>query len=174
MIWTDEKINEMMRLLSEGHSISQVARQFGVSKNTISGKSWRERVKRGEVVEKPRVRDRRKVANDGTVQKRQYTRREAMLSLPERAGSVSAYVTPKIPAPDLGQLASIVDVTGCKWPVRDDPSFIGGQAFCNHEKRDDKGPYCPFHAAAARSVDSDMLIRRIGAQVEYILRRAAA
>ena len=96
-----------------------------------------------------------------------------MLTLPSSAESVSVYVSPKLAAPDLGQLASIVDVTGCKWPVREDPDFIGGQAFCNHPKRDDDSPYCPYHAAKAKAAYSDVLIRRVGKQVEYLLRRAS-
>ena len=66
-----------------------------------------------------------------------------MLTLATRAESVSRFVSLPIPAPDEGQLASIVDVTGCKWPVRDDADFVGGVAFCNHATNG--GVYCPHH-----------------------------
>ena len=70
-----------------------------------------------------------------------------MLTLATRAESVSRFVSLPIPAPDEGQLASIVDVTGCKWPVRDDPDFVGGVAFCNHAT--DGRVYCAHHHAKA-------------------------
>jgi hypothetical protein len=85
-----------------------------------------------------------------------------MLTLPERAESVLKFVTPKPVAPDLGQLASIVDVTGCKWPVRDDAEFIGGIAFCNHEAADGAS-YCPYHAEAAKAKVKAKPILSLGA-----------
>jgi hypothetical protein len=96
-----------------------------------------------------------------------------MLTLPIRAESVSAFVTPAVAAPDLGQIASIVDVTGCRWPVHDDPSFVGGVAFCNHEQKPGTS-YCPYHAAQNKAAYSDELIRRTFSQVNYILKRLAA
>lgn len=82
-----------------------------------------------------------------------------MLSLPERAGFISSHRTPTVPAPDLGHLASIVDVTGCKWPVKDDPDFVGGVAFCNHAK-DENSAYCPYHRQQSVASYSRELIRK--------------
>ena len=97
-----------------------------------------------------------------------------MLTLPARAESVSAYISPPVVKPDEGQLASIVDVTGCKWPVRDDPDFVGGFAFCNHAKADN-GPYCPYHAKENVASYSRKLINRtLGSIGLRFGRRAAA
>jgi len=174
MNWTPEIIEEMLRLQSvNGWTTYQLARHFKVTRNSVCGKLHREKVKRGLIEGKPRVRERRKVANEGTVQKRRYTRRDPMLSLPERAESVSAYVAPKPVAPDLGQLASIVDVTGCKWPVRDDPDFVGGMAFCNHPK-DENSPYCPYHQKQSVATYSREVINRTVRAAVYFYKREAA
>jgi hypothetical protein len=146
MEWTPAQVEELMTLWRQGLTSYEIARHFGITRNSVMGRLHREKrhlADKGESIE------RRRVANEGTITKRRYTRREPMLTLPSSAESVSAYVAPKLPAPDLGQLASIVDVTGCKWPVREDADFIGGQAFCNHPKRDDDSPYCPYHAKIA-------------------------
>jgi hypothetical protein len=106
------------------------------------GKLHREKLRlaaKGEPIE------RRAPANTGTITKRRYTRREPMLTLASSAGSVLRIVEPAPVVPDCGQLASIVDVTGCRWPVKDDPEFVGGVAFCNHAQRENS-PYCPYHA----------------------------
>lgn len=138
--WTPEAVEQLLAMRAAGKSASEIGEVFGVTRSTILGKVDRELKRRGLRVD-------RRVKSD-TVPKRKYTRSEAMLTLPERALSVSAYVAPKPVAPDLGQLASIVDVTGCKWPVRDDPEFVGGKAFCNHTAADGSS-YCPYHKAKA-------------------------
>jgi hypothetical protein len=140
MMWTPELIDELLRQYRAGTSAAVTAKQFGTTRNAVLGKIHRELIKRGERVET-------QVKSD-TVAKRKYTRSEAMLTLPDRAESVSVYVAPKPVAPDLGQLASIVDVTGCKWPVQDDLAFVGGIAFCNHEAADGSS-YCPWHRERA-------------------------
>jgi hypothetical protein len=140
MKWTPEAIDELLRQYRAGTSAAVTAKQFGTTRNAVLGKIHRELIKRGERVETQTKSD--------TVPKRKYTRSQSMLTLPSRALSVSAYVAPKPVAPDLGQLASIVDVTGCKWPVRDDPEFVGGKAFCNHTAADGSS-YCPYHKGRA-------------------------
>lgn len=151
MNWTPERIEELMTLWRQGLTTYEMAAKLRVTRNTICGKLYRERVKRGLIEEKPRPpRDRRKAANSGTVEKRTYTRREPMLTLAESAGSVSRIVSVPVAVPDLGQLASIVDVTGCRWPVRDDAAFVGGVAFCNHSQEDGSS-YCPYHAGRNRA-----------------------
>lgn len=67
-----------------------------------------------------------------------------MLTLARRADSVSAYVAPQPKRPDLGQVADIVGVTGCREPVAEGPEFVGGHGFCNHATADGLS-YCPYH-----------------------------
>ena len=95
-----------------------------------------------------------------------------MLTLPERAGSVMRIVEPAPTPPDQGQLASIVDVSGCRWPVKDDPEFIGGVAFCNHGQRDGS-PYCEYHARVNVAPYSREAIRNTIKQSLYVLKVAS-
>jgi hypothetical protein len=166
--WTPELIDHMLSLLDSGLSTAQVARQMGVTKNSIIGKAHRERVKRGlpAAIRPPK---RRPSLTD--IKPR---RKKVQLSLAlDSAVRVSPVVTVSDPAPDLGQLASIVDVTGCRWPVKDDPSFIGGVACCNHTQA--KGSsYCPYHTQASVAPYSAELKRRTFKQIGHILKRLAA
>lgn len=164
MKWTPETIGELLRRYRLGHTATEIAAHFGVTKNTIIGKIDRELIKRG-------ARVRRQVKPD-TVSKRKYTRRESMLTLPSRALSVSAYIAPPVSIPDEGQLASIVDVTGCRWPVKADPAFVGGQAFCNHAQ-DGASSYCPYHKHASQAPYSRTLIRETTKSAIYVYSRAA-
>jgi hypothetical protein len=170
MNWTPETIDELIRLWRQGLTSYQLAKHFNTTRNSIMGKLHREKLRRatqGEPIE------RRAPANTGTITKRRYTRREAMLTLPERAGSVLRIVEPAPVVPDQGQLASIVDVTGCRWPVKDDPEFIGGFAFCNHAQRDGSA-YCEYHARMNVAPWSADAKRRTEATINYILKRVAA
>lgn len=162
--WTDEAIDELLTMYRSGKTYTQLAAHFGVSKNTISGKLDRTLKKLGERVT-------RTVQSD-TVAKRKYTRSESMLTLPRRAESVSKYVAPAAPKPDEGQLASIVDVKGCRWPVRDDAEFVGGVAFCNHGT-DGGSSYCPYHSKKSSAAYSRKLIRKTVKDAIIVYGRAA-
>lgn len=170
MKWTEAEVEQLLALWREGLTTYQIAAAMKVTRNTVCGKLHREKLKRGLKREKPV--ERRKSANTGTVLKRRYTRREAMLTLPERAESVSRIVSAPVVVPDQGQLASIVDVSGCRWPVRDDPAFVGGVAFCNHAQREGS-PYCEYHARENVAPWSADAIRRTAATINYILKRVA-
>lgn len=132
--WTEERIETALRLQRENHSTKEIARHLGTTKNAVIGKLHRVKIARGE---KPKRKS-------DTTRNERRKRRNKMLTLATRAESVSRYVSAPIPKPDEGMLASIVDVTGCRFPVREDASFVGGQAFCNHEQ-DGNSPYCPYH-----------------------------
>jgi hypothetical protein len=158
-----------MAMWRQGRTSYEIARQFGITRNSVMGRLHREKKRladKGESIE------RRRVANEGTITKRRYTRREAMLTLPERAGSVMRIVEPAPTPPDQGQLASIVDVTGCRWPIKDDPEYIGGVAFCNHSQRENS-PYCEYHARVNVASWSREAIRRTIKQSLYVLKVAS-
>lgn len=167
--WTPAQVEELISLWRQGRTSYELAVHFGVTRNSIMGKLHREKLRRaaqGDPIE------RRRVANEGTITKRRYTRREAMLTLPERAGSVMRIVEPAPTPPDQGQLASIVDVSGCRWPVKDDPEYIGGVAFCNHSQRENS-PYCEYHARENVAPWSAEAIRKTFKQVNFLLKRAS-
>lgn len=132
--WTPERIETALRLQRDGYSTSSIAHHLGTTKNSVIGKLHRVKIARGH---KPK-----RLCEIERNERRQ--RRKRMLTLADRAESVSRYVSPPIPKPDEGMLASIVDVTGCRFPVREDASFVGGQAFCNHAQ-DGNSPYCAYH-----------------------------
>lgn len=46
--WTEERTNRFADLLADGHSLKDIARIMGVSKNTCIGKLWRMRQQMGE------------------------------------------------------------------------------------------------------------------------------
>lgn len=162
--WTEEAITDLLALYRSGKTYTQMAAHFGVSKNTISGKLDRTLRRLGERVT-------RTVRSD-TVAKRKYTRSESMLTLPRSAESVSKYVAPALPKPDEGQIASIVDVTGCRWPVRDDVEFVGGIAFCNHQAAAGAS-YCPYHTKVSSAAYSRKLIRETVRSAIFVYERAA-
>jgi GcrA cell cycle regulator len=166
--WTPAQVDELISLWRQGRTSYELAAHFNVTRNSIMGKLHREKLRRAETD----PIERRAVANTGTITKRRYTRREAMLTLPSSAGSVMRIVEPAPTPPDQGQLASIVDVTGCRWPVADNPDFIGGVAFCNHEQRDGS-PYCPYHARENVAPYSREAIRRTIKQSLYLLKVAS-
>lgn len=160
--WTPERIDELLTMFRQGYTSYQMAAHFGVSRGSVMGKLHRVRIAMGE---KP------KRQSDLTRTERR--RRAKMLTtLASRADSVSAYVQPNPFVPDEGHLASIVDVTGCRWPVKDDPAFVGGVAFCNHAQKDGSS-YCAHHAHINKAPYSDELLRRTYKQINFILKRAA-
>jgi hypothetical protein len=167
--WTPAQVEELISLWRQGRTSYELAAHFNVTRNSIMGKLHREKLRRektGDPIE------RRAPANNGTITKRRYTRREAMLTLPERAESVLRIVSPKPAVPDQGQLASIVDVTGCRWPIKDDPEYVGGVAFCNHSQRENS-PYCEYHARENVAPYSREAIRRTIKQSLYLLKVAS-
>lgn len=164
--WTPERIEELLSLWRQGLTSYQMAAHFGVSRSAVCGKIHRERVKANHVIERRREPRRRSSPTDKPRSKK------PMLTLPESAGSVSRIVSPALPVFDDGRLASILDVTGCRWPVKDDPAFVGGVAFCNHAQKDGSS-YCAHHAQINKAPYSDELLRRTYKQINFILKRAA-
>jgi GcrA cell cycle regulator len=169
-LWTPENIEQMFTYSGQGYSASQIAGFFGTTRNAIIGKIQRERIKRGHIPA-PRksvldgIREERisPELRRNTTPKRVFTIRR---DLPDVSRAGVGFVMPAIPAPapQTGPAVGILDVTGCKWPIAEDASLIGGKAFCNHARKDGK-PYCAFHAREARSTQpvSTWLKHAVGA-----------
>lgn len=164
-LWTEERILEAIRLQQTGWTTYQIAAHFRVSRNAVCGKLFREKARRGLTTpvsrpRKPSPADKRK-------------RKEPMLTVPERASFVFPPVSLPAVVPDEGRYASIVDVTGCKWPVKEDASFVGGHAFCNAETGGKV--YCEHHRQINVAPYSAKLIRKtLGSLGFRIGRRIAA
>jgi GcrA cell cycle regulator len=163
--WTEARIEEMLTMWSTGYTTYQIADKFGVSRNTICGKLHRVKIARGISEAKPRIR------RPSTTDK---PRKERKMPLPARAGCVLAQLpVTSVAAPDEGHLASIIDVTGCKWPVKDDEAYVGGVAFCNHGTLDGSS-YCPYHKAESVASYSRTLISKTVRTAWHVYNRKVA
>jgi hypothetical protein len=153
--WTAEKTEQLFSLLEQGKSAREIGIIFGMGRMAILGKAHREKIKRGHIPE-PRKRILEGLGSERispelfrhTAPKRVYTFR----SQPKPSTEGVGFILPAAPAPapQAGPAVGLLDVTGCKWPVAEDPSLIGGKAFCNHAKADGSS-YCPHHKQKARS-----------------------
>jgi len=164
--WTEEETTRLFELFKEGKSFSEIGRTIGRDRQACIGRYHREMVKRGHV-----PTPRKRVLNDGTVEKRKYTR---AIPEPQVAAAGVGFLLPAI-APVIqqrGPLVGLLDVTGCKWPVAEDASLIGGQAFCNCP-RDGKSSYCAEHAKRAVNPVTKPVPTSIGAYGLRFEKRAA-
>lgn len=168
MKWTQEQRDELFALWGFGkRNYSELAKHFGVTKNAIVGRMRREKEARGIPCDDKYSH--RRPSNTDKPKKR-----KPMLTLPGRAEFViTAYKPAPIVAPDEGQLASIIDVTGCKWPVKDDPAYVGGVAFCNHHA-DEGQSYCPYHRAESVASYSRTLISKTVRSAWHVYNKRAA
>ncbi len=172
--WTAEKIDKLMEMVVKGKTFPQIAHALGTTRNAALGKYHRIKVRRGHVP-KPRkmvlegMGSAPKAFDRDTVQKRQYT---PSRKLPDVSKTGIGFLLPAIPAPAprKGPARGILDVTGCKWPVAEDASLIGGKAFCNHAL-DDGSPYCAHHRRQAYDTTARPVPKSLGA---YGLRFARA
>ncbi len=151
MAWTDERVETLKKLWSEGHSASQIAKQLGgVTRNAVIGKVHRlglsgratpsRPVKRPPRLARPKPR----VQADGSVvTPKPAAPKVAVTTAAEKEAVVSL---PPMPLAD-GEAATIVTLRDsmCKWPIGDpaDPKF----AFCGRKAT--SGPYCAEHARVA-------------------------
>jgi len=175
--WTDEVVATMRRLLAEGFSCSYVAAQIGTTRNAVIGKAHRIEKGLGKMI--PRNRPMIGAPRQQRDPKPKVGKAKTLG--PSMSGDAGGYQMPKVrlkyrPRTTAefkpGQECGITDVTGCKWPVRDEPKFAGGHAFCNGELHDHR--YCEFHAQMSAASYSDDLIRRTTkAALAVYVKRAA-
>ena len=152
MSWTEERVEQLKKLWTEGHSASQIANQLGgVTRNAVIGKVHRlglsgratpsRPVKRPPRLARPKPtpqRVERVVARPETVAPRDVN----LPAVAERSQE------PLAPAKmDNGDFASVLNIreSMCKWPIGDpmDKDF----AFCGRAASG--GPYCVEHAEVA-------------------------
>lgn len=135
-MWTPERIEQMFDYVARGYSASQIASFFHTTRNAVIGKIQRERIKRGHVPA-PRGRAMPRVA-------------VAKPAEPAKPADGIGFILPTLPAARKGPAIGILDVTGCRWPLEDDPAVIGGRAFCNAPQKPGRS-YCPQHCRINRS-----------------------
>lgn len=175
--WTIERIDTLMAMEAKGKTFSEIAAHLGCSRSSAIGKHHRVMVKRGHVpVQRKRILEGiggEKIFPEllrHTTPKRVYTRS----SEPKVSTQGIGFILPAAPpaVTQRGPAVGILDVTGCKWPVAEDASVIGGQAFCDCARKDGS-PYCAEHAARAVDKTAKPLTRSIGALGLRFEKRAA-
>lgn len=182
--WTPEVVDTMRRLLAEGLSSSQIAAQIGTTRNAVIGKVHR--IEAATSMSLMRKRPRLGVLLLCSLPQQRDPKPKVVKPKPKSIGpsmpgDAGGYRMPKVrlkykprKATTLkpGVECGILDVTGCKWPVRDEPKLAGGHAFCNGELHDHR--YCQFHAEMSAASYSDELIRRATkAAIAAYIKRAA-
>lgn len=175
MPWTEERVELLKKLWTEGHSASQIAARLGmgVTRNAVIGKVHRlnlsGRVTQPRSTEPRAPRKTREPSHPGrTVHAPSMPRTgNAVLKTFVRPESLQRPMTLPEPKPlrlvDLPKdgritILHLSDKT-CKWPIGDPGTEEF--CFCGHAPRD-KSPYCEYHARAAYQPLQDRRQRRFG------------
>ncbi|MBS3648558.1 GcrA family cell cycle regulator [Pseudaminobacter sp. 19-2017] len=159
MIWTDERVETLRKLWSEGLSASQIAAQLGgVSRNAVIGKVHRLKLSgRGRTAPSPA---RPKKPAQATTAKPPQRPAPAPRPVTASVGATALQAqfeaaparhleasTENIVVPISRQLQLIeLSERTCKWPIGD--PLADDFHFCGNESGE-TGPYCRYHARLA-------------------------
>ncbi|MFO1033589.1 MAG: GcrA family cell cycle regulator [Hyphomicrobiales bacterium] len=177
MPWTDERVELLRKLWTDGLSASQIAARLGmgVTRNAVIGKVHRLNLSGRQPAQRAAApRATRKVSREPSVPG---ARPMGTPSLPTAgATALKAFAQPQsrpmaqpLPEPkplrlvDLPKdgritILHLSDKT-CKWPIGD-PTH-DDFCFCGHSPRDGS-PYCEYHARIAYQPAQDRRMRRAG------------
>ena len=167
MDWTDEAIEKLVKMVIQGRPMSQIAAALGggCTRNAAIGKWHRVSAARGLRTPTPRkniledVGESHRISPQllcNTTPKRACEPHRAMLKV---AKVGVGFLLPSLPKTPQTSTMSIIDVTGCRWPVSDEPHLPGGFGFCNGAQHDGSS-YCEAHAREATAAFSNDRIRR--------------
>lgn len=164
--WNDETVKMLFELAGEGRSVKEIGLILGTTVRSVTGKLHRER--RGKAQKNDPAF---KVIQTSSASKSVYTRTIPAPTLAtEGVGTILRPIKMRL---HKGKLIGVLDVTGCRWPVADNPKVIGGRVFCNAKKRDGSS-YCCDHAETNRASYSRELIRQTVKATLHILKKRAA
>jgi len=161
MNWTDERVELLKKLWSEGLSASQIAAQLGgVSRNAVIGKVHRLKLSsRGRA--SPAPRSQKKMAHGGgggtTKSAPRTSSRPVMTSIGATALKVEFEAEQQFqpmvrPVEDvvipISRRLKLIQLTEhtCKWPNGD--PLAEDFSFCGNDSPD-SGPYCTYHSRVA-------------------------
>tara|TARA_B100000678_G_scaffold291630_1_gene310060 strand:- start:2738 stop:3265 length:528 start_codon:yes stop_codon:yes gene_type:complete len=152
MSWTDERVEQLKKLWTEGHSASQIATQLGgVTRNAVIGKVHRLGLSGRATPSRPVKRPPRLARPKPAPQRVVHKAPEEQTAAPQQPSSLPAVARAPEPLEPAklanGDFASVLNIreTMCKWPIGDpmDKDF----AFCGRAASG--GPYCAEHAKVA-------------------------
>ena len=149
MSWTDERVDLLRKLWSEGLSASQIAAELGgVTRNAVIGKIHRLGLSgrnKGTAASAPRRKAATSRANNGGTKAKPAGGTKsgaASAPVPRPAAELQDVEKPKMLMLDLLQLTEQT----CKFPVGDPQE--AGFGFCGVKVRD-SDPYCEYHCRLA-------------------------
>jgi len=141
MNWTDERVDLLKKLWSEGLSASQIAAQLGgVSRNAVIGKVHRLKLSsRGRATAAPARQ--KKAATQGSTVTKSVTR----AAEPVARHYIRPVENVVVPISRRLQLVELTERT-CKWPNGD--PLAEDFHFCGNDAAE-TGPYCTYHSKVA-------------------------
>jgi GcrA cell cycle regulator len=159
MNWTDERVELLRKLWSEGLSASQIAAQLGgVSRNAVIGKVHRLKLSsRGRATPAPRSQKKMTHGGGATKSTPRAPSRAIVTSIGATALKVEFEAEPQLrhmerPVEDvvvpISRRLKLIQLTEhtCKWPngdpLTEDFSFCGNDSL-------ETGPYCTYHSRIA-------------------------
>jgi len=158
MAWTDERVEQLKKLWSEGLSASQIASRLGeVTRNAVIGKVHRLGLAGRATVSRPKSMRPRKAASDiarpgkrnRLLRFQSGGSREAFAPFGGEGAAPEPYIRTfeelVIPLEERASILSLKE-TSCRWPIGD-PQHDDFH-FCGKGKLDGL-PYCEFHARRA-------------------------
>ncbi|MBI1340383.1 GcrA cell cycle regulator [bacterium] len=151
MGWTEERVTELKKLWTEGHSASQIAKRLGgVTRNAVIGKVHRlglsgratpsRPVKRPPRLARPKPQQVARAAIRAGISPA--AAREALEPLMERELDIEPQ---RLPNGDIVTVMTVRD-SMCKWPIGDPAEATFG--FCGHSAHPGS-PYCAEHGRVA-------------------------
>ena len=164
MSWTDERVDTLKRLWTEGLSASQIAKQLGgVSRNAVIGKVHRlglegraaKTAKPAEEVAPAPAASSAATSEAANVSPIRPAEPEVAAPAaeptvePPRADNDAGEADPEndivVPVPRRLKLVQLTERT-CKWPIGD--PMHDDFHFCGHEAEEGR-PYCEYHSSLA-------------------------
>lgn len=153
--WTDDRIAELTRLWSEGHSASEIAMTLGggLTRNAVLGKVHRLKLDARRTVvsaRKPKVHGNKGQPKSNAIVARTIRRQEDAATkarrVPTRETAPPVLEEGDAGGVDVTRLIGLVDLTNsaCKWPVGD--PLVKGFGFCGQPAAEGK-PYCELHCS---------------------------
>ncbi len=146
MAWTDERVETLKKLWTEGLSASQIAKEMGegVTRNAIIGKVHRLKLSGRATPSRP-PRPRAKPAPKPRVTTA--APRTTTAPAPTREAPIAPPPLEPTPLPS-GEFATVLTLTNhiCKWPIGDPTSH--DFRFCGRKSKA-ASPYCDAHASQA-------------------------